>query len=106
MEDLFKVKIIFPVTSKVNPDDEDDNEISEVDRMKYDLSMGYEIGIGYWDLTIDPIAQTHPRCVLKKGSERKTYYTEVVFQSNNTAYAACKPEELKKQIDEYSSEPK
>jgi len=107
-DDWFPIKIIFPITTKVNTDDEDDSELSETDRLTYDLQFGYEMGMGYWDLLLDPIFQINPRCVIKKGTDnkdkentRKKYYTEVVFQSGNYGYAACKPEELKSLVNKF-----
>jgi hypothetical protein len=102
MTDLFKIKEIFPITSRISADDEDSEELSEVDRITHSLELGYEIDWGYWDVVSDPIFQMHPRCVIKKGNTNKKYYTEVVFQSGNIAYAACKPDDLMRELEGFT----
>ena len=101
-----KIKIIYP-TNRTISEEEVDEEVNEIDLIKNkanNLEYGYKYDWGYFFLDQDMIVQLNPKCVLKKGNEQITYYTEVVFQSGNIALAQGRPEVIYKLIDEYLNE--
>lgn len=105
MIEWFKIKVIYPTSTRLTDDEVGaDDELSETDRLTLKhLELGYETGEAFWDLALDPITQASPRCVIKKGESRKRYFTEVVFQSGNIAFANCKPDELQTLIKDFLS---
>ena len=92
--ELFEIEIIFPVTSGLI----DEEEISDVKQLQTNAE-GFDVEVGYWDLTTDPIVQMNPKCFIPKVNKR--YFTEVVFLSGNISLANYKPKDLKRLIDEY-----
>lgn len=94
--ELFKIDIIYPFSNSLYSGEE---ELDELDRIR--LGEDYTIDAGYFNLIADPIVQINPKCLIPKGKVNKKYFSEVVFQSGNVSYAAGKPENLYKVLEEY-----
>lgn len=94
---FFEVEILYPVTSSLL----DDEELSETEKLSNHLVDDFMIGVGYWDLTQDPIARIEPKCIIPKGKTNKKHFSEVVFVSGNVTYCNLKPEELKRKLDDF-----
>lgn len=102
MDDLkwFKIDIIYPLNSGF----ESNEELSEIDaiRLKAEgILDDYETGVGIYNLSVSTIANLTPKCFVPKGKTNKKYYTEIVFDTGDFAFALGKPEFVYDKINEY-----
>jgi hypothetical protein len=98
----FRIKVIYPVTSGLN-EDNDDSEDSELKRIRLQQldTDGYEYDFAYINLAKDNIVDLIPCCFLAKDRKNKTYYTDIVLESGNIINAVGKPDDVYTKILEY-----
>lgn len=107
MQDGLKLKIIFPITTKLD-DGSEESEADEIQKIQAGLQNGdeYETEFGIYDIVLNPIIHLNPKCFIPKGKDQKKYYTQIVFQSEHVVCADGKPEKVYGIIQEYLKEEK
>jgi hypothetical protein len=96
----FKIQVIYPVTSGLNHDEDEDSELRRI-RLKQIDSDGYERDYAYLNLSEDPIANILPSCFAPKDRQNKVYISELIMQSGNVITAVGKPESIYNALLEY-----
>ena len=99
MLNWFKIKVIFPITTGLDGNE----EVSEVQRIQMGLKDGdqYETGIGIYPIHLDQIIKLNPKCFIPKDKQNKKYYTEIIFESEYIICADYKPEAVYDALEEY-----
>ena len=100
--EMFEITILYQSTYTLLDEYEDLDEDSVVKiRMRNDEGGEFKTDTGYFDLATDPIMHLYPKHLFSKDGNTKKYYTEIIFESGNHAYALGKPETVYKKLKEY-----
>ena len=95
-----KIKVLFPVTSKVNPDvdEEPPSEVQQIQMRNLGLLDSLDTEYAYFDIVADPIMKFMAGSYLPKDATNKRSFTIIVFMSGDTVNAVGKPIDL---LNEY-----
>ncbi len=106
MEDLlkwFKIQCIYPVSSGLSTDLDEDQEDVELKRIRFkanDIDQ-FETGYAFLSLSEDPITNITPGCLLPKDGKNKKNFTLITLSSGNLIYALGKPEDVYDKLNEH-----
>lgn len=100
--DFFEINILYQTTSMIEPslDNDDDDEVMKKIRFTDDGGE-FKTDMGYFDLQIDPVMKLIPRYLCSKDGTTKKYFTEIIFESEQVAYAVGKPDSVLKKLKDY-----
>jgi hypothetical protein len=93
-----EIEVYFPIDASLF---EENEELSEVEKMSAGVVEGYETGIAYFNMGQIAIQSLLPKCFIPKGKTNKKFYTELMFNDGSFAFATAKPAEVYKLIDDY-----
>ena len=106
MDEWFKIKCIFPITTnvdglKIDEEDEEDPVLKKIRLQSAGVNDDYETEFAYFNLIADPIMHLFPMSLLAKDYKNKKSLTLIVFESGNTATAIGKPDDVFKELTEF-----
>ena len=84
----FEIEVYFPIDASLF---EENEELTEVQKMSAHIVEGYEVGVAYFNMGQ----------VALQGNKNKKFYTELIFSDGSFAFATAKPAEVYKLIDDY-----
>jgi len=93
-----EIEVYFPIDASLF---EENEELSEVQKMTAGVVEGYETGIAYFNMGQIAIQSILPKCFIPKGNKNRKFYTELMFNDGSFAFATARPVEVYKLIDDY-----
>tara|TARA_R110000822_G_scaffold309096_2_gene438006 strand:+ start:14516 stop:14866 length:351 start_codon:yes stop_codon:yes gene_type:complete len=94
----FEIEVYFPIDASLF---EENEELTEVQKMSAHIVEGYEVGVAYFNMGQVALQSLLPKCFIPKGNKNKKFYTELIFSDGSFAFATAKPAEVYKLIDDY-----